>query len=334
MNELSCDALELFRAPCAELKGNAWLIAFVESGAGVDDVLTGKQGGPVENKAAGKVLGRGAPRKRARGQRIPRRARGHDGARSGVVADAVEGELCRAADELKRSRGIGHTGQLNLNLIVALEADVGFRHAEGVDTAAKRADGLVHDAFAELFFPFRAEGNKEFFPGSGRDGRPDCHLSESVAQQVGEWFDSLVFERHEFQRSTIGMTEEAGPYSRIVGAGTDILPQKGQRLGNGLIDICAEREMNASPEVKSEMNGRGQPGRPGGKRRKKIDGDAGDTEKGRQQRDATAPAQGTHEKTSQNGRVETGRAAATMMRRRCRNRNQAFWEAGGAREYQ
>ena len=123
-------------------------------------------------------------------------------------------------------------------------------------------------------------------------------------------FDSLVFERHEFQRSTVGMTEEAGPYSRIVSAGTDILPQKGQRLGNGLIDICTEREMNASPKVESEMNGRGQPCRLFGKRRKNIDGYAGDAEKSRQQRDAAAPAQGTHKKTSQNGRAETGLAAA------------------------
>ena len=184
----------------------------------------------------------------------------------------MEGELGRAAYELKGSAGIGDTRQLNLNLIVALAADVGLRHTEGVDTAAKCAYGLFHDAFAELFFPFRAKGDKKFFPGPGRDGRPDCHLSESVAQQVGELFDSLVFERHEFQRSTVGMTEEAGPYSRIVGAGTDILPQKGQRLGNGLIDVGAEREVDAPAQIESEAYGIGQPRFGKARRRDKVDG--------------------------------------------------------------
>ena len=300
MDQFFGDPFKLIRAPRTELDGYAWLIAFIESGAGVHDVLTGEQGRLVEDEAAGEiVLAGGGPGARARDQRIPRRPRRHEGGSGAdVVSNAVEGELCGAPDELKGARGVGDAGKLYLDLIVALAADVGFRHAEGVDAAAERADGLIHDAFTELFFPFGAEGDEEFFPGSGRDGRPDCHLSESVAQQVGELFDSLVFERHEFQRSTVGLTEEAGPYSRIVGAGTDILPQKGQRLGNGLIDVCAEGEVDASAQIEAETNGIRQPRVEGAGRHKEIDGYAGGAEKSRQQRDAGAPTQGTHEKSS------------------------------------
>ena len=193
----------------------------------------------------------------------------------------MEGELRRASDELERSCGVGDAGQLDLDLIVALTADVWFRHAEGVDASAKGAHGLIHDAFAELFFPFGAEGDEDFFPGPGRDDRTVCHLSEAVAQQVGELFDSLVFERHEFQRSTVTMTEEAGPYSRIVGAGTDILPHKGQRLGYGLIHVGAEREVYAPAQIKPEMNGFGQPWSGLTQGGKEIDGNAGGAQKGR-----------------------------------------------------
>jgi hypothetical protein len=64
-----------------------------------------------------------------------------------------------------------------------------------------------------------------------------------------------MFMRHEFQRSTVGMTEEAGPYSRIVSAGTDILTHKGQRLGHGLIDVGAEREVYAAAKIETQVYG-------------------------------------------------------------------------------
>ena len=167
----------------------------------------------------------------------------------------MEGELGRAAYELEGSLGIGDAGKLYLYLVAALHADVGFGNTEGVDAAAQGADSLIHDAFAQFLLVFGAEGDLEFIPRSGRDGRTDCHLSEPVAQQVGELFDSLMFMRHEFQRSTVGMAEEAGPYSRIVSAGTDILTHKGQRLGHGLIDVGAEREVYAAAKIETQVYG-------------------------------------------------------------------------------
>ena len=159
------------------------------------------------------------------------------------------------ASLLESSLGIGNAGELYLYLVATLAAYVGFGHTEGVDTPAQGAYGLIHDAFAQFLFILRAERYLEFFPRSGRDGRTDCHLSEPVAQQVGELFDSLMFMRHEFQRSTIGMTEEAGPYSRIVSAGTDILTHKGQRLRHGLIDVGTEREVYAAAKIETQMYG-------------------------------------------------------------------------------
>ena len=257
VDEFFGHAFELVRAPTAELDGDAGLVAFVEGGAGVHDVLPGEQGGFVQHEAAREVgaAARGRPVLLGIDVGIPCRAEGHDHAGFGVLAHAVEGELGRAADELEGALGVGNAGELYLDLVAALTADIGFGHAEGVDTAAQGAYGLIHDALAQFFFVGGVEGDVEFFPRSGRDGRTDCHLSEPVAQQVGELFDSLMFMRHEFQRSTVGMAEEAGPYSRIVSAGTDILTHKGQRLGHGLIDVGTEREMYAAAKIEPQMDG-------------------------------------------------------------------------------
>ncbi len=74
------DAFELIRASRAELYGHAWLIAFVEGGTRVDDVLTGKQGSLVKDESSGEVVPDGTvPGAGFRRVGIPRRSRRQQG---------------------------------------------------------------------------------------------------------------------------------------------------------------------------------------------------------------------------------------------------------------
>ena len=183
-------------------------------------------------------------------------ARGHDSLGGvHVIAHHVKFEMGGLAENLDGVTGIGNAGQLHLNAVVGLLADIRLGDAELVNTVADGTQGLIHgQGFEALDFLIREMGDIPELACVTLHGLSQGKLGEPLCREFRERGLVIGTGQDEFQRGT---AHHMGPQHHdlaIHGLAAQILTGQGQGIGHGLVHIDAEGEVNAAAQIQAEIH--------------------------------------------------------------------------------
>ena len=171
-----------------------------------------------------------------------------------VVADKVEFQMGGLAQDLHGAARVGKTGQLHLDAVAFLLADVRLGHTELVDTVADGPQGLVQRHVFDAVDLFGTELGHIAQTGFRATGLAHIQLGKILLQDLLQFGFILHTGQGKFQ---FVIAHHAGMQHDdllVLGKAADILPGQRQRVADSLGHVNAQGQVDTALQVQAKVD--------------------------------------------------------------------------------
>ena len=171
-----------------------------------------------------------------------------------IVTDKVEFQVGGLPQDLHGTARVGQAGQLHLDAVAFLLADVGLGHTELVDTVADGPQGLVQGHVFDAADLFGAELGHIAQAGFRAPGFGHLQLGEMLLQNLLQPGLILHTRQDKFQCVIAHHAGMQHDDLLVLGKAADILPGQRQRVADSLGHVDPQGQVDAALQVQAKVD--------------------------------------------------------------------------------